>query len=265
MNLIESLQNLGLDEKEAKVYLALLQLGKSTAYSVAVRSGLKKPTTYVVLENLIDKGLCLKVPRAKKALFSAVNPEELFSVAETRLRTAEQALPELLAVKKGEEKGKTSVSYFEGIDGFREVYKKLMKNMEGKESIGFYAHQKDTPEPLKEYWNELNVIMRKKKIKRRVITTYHDTILYYLQKTVIEDNGLVIKALSEDKYNSNISLEVYDNFTLLASHKHLQAVLIENINVANVILQIFEMIWDLVEKDKENYLRFSSVDNASKS
>ena len=46
METIEALKNLGLNEKEAKVYLALLQTGKSKAYVVSKYSGLKKTTNF---------------------------------------------------------------------------------------------------------------------------------------------------------------------------------------------------------------------------
>ena len=55
MELKEALQTIGLNEKECAVYLALLQLGRASAYSVAQKSGLKKPTTYVILDELIEK------------------------------------------------------------------------------------------------------------------------------------------------------------------------------------------------------------------
>lgn len=63
MNTIQSLINIELNEKEEKVYISLLQIGKATAYSVAKHSGLKKPTTYAILGDLIDGGIVTKVPR----------------------------------------------------------------------------------------------------------------------------------------------------------------------------------------------------------
>ena len=53
MEMEKIFENLGLTPKEAKVYMTLSGLGSSTAYLVAQRSGLKKPTTYVVLDSLI--------------------------------------------------------------------------------------------------------------------------------------------------------------------------------------------------------------------
>ena len=65
MDMKQALKTIGLSDKESAVYMALLQLGQATAYAVAVKSGLKKPTTYIILDELIEKGLVLKVPQMK--------------------------------------------------------------------------------------------------------------------------------------------------------------------------------------------------------
>src|SRR5258708_1208986 len=113
MEIAEALQTIGLSQKQSVVYTALLQLRKASSYSVAQKSGLKKPTTYVILDELIERGLVSRVPRVKKQLFVARSPEEAFGVAEEKLSLAKKKLPELLALTKGE-KTKVHVAYFEG-------------------------------------------------------------------------------------------------------------------------------------------------------
>jgi sugar-specific transcriptional regulator TrmB len=71
MELLEPIRNMGLDEKEARIYLTLLQLKKATAYYVALKSGLKRTTTYATLDTLVDKGFVLKIPDEKKELYMA--------------------------------------------------------------------------------------------------------------------------------------------------------------------------------------------------
>src|SRR3989338_8173947 len=113
MRIEESLRSLGLSAKESEVYLALLSLGQTTAYAVAEKSGLKRPTVYVVLDDLRKKGLVLKIPNAKKQVFTAKSPEEFFGEAEERLRIAKQSLPDLLALADKPEKNFKTL-YFEG-------------------------------------------------------------------------------------------------------------------------------------------------------
>ena len=57
MNIIKNLQSLGFSEKESKVYFTLLKIGPSTAYKIAKQSGLKRPTVYIILEELRKKDL----------------------------------------------------------------------------------------------------------------------------------------------------------------------------------------------------------------
>jgi sugar-specific transcriptional regulator TrmB len=54
---LEGLISLGLTQKEAAVYLALLQTKKGTALTVAKQANIKRPTVYLVLNSLIKKGL----------------------------------------------------------------------------------------------------------------------------------------------------------------------------------------------------------------
>jgi HTH-type transcriptional regulator, sugar sensing transcriptional regulator len=252
MDLINSLTNLGLSEKEAKVYLALLSFDKATAYAVAIRSGLKKPTTYVVLENLVARGFALKIPQKDKHYFIAKSPRECLALAKEKLSEAEEVLPELLAIqKKGEHKA--SVSYYEGFEGVKEMYNRLLKNMKNKPLTersfsAFYAHQKHTPEFLQKYWLTLNEEYVKIGLRRKAVTTLHPSIKNYLKKEVQERLGMDLRALPENDYSSNISIEVYDDFTQIISHRYLQGILIENPDIASVMKQIFNLVWKSTAK-----------------
>lgn len=153
MNLIEALQNLGLNEKEAKVYLALLKKNRCSAYWIAEESGLKKPTTYVILDELIKKGLAYKVPREKKQQFVAKSPKEVLSLAEERLSMAKDALPELLALSEGE-RPKPKTLFFEGMSGVRENFRRENRKMQNKTVVGFYAHGGDASPELVDFFLE---------------------------------------------------------------------------------------------------------------
>jgi len=245
MNLEIALQNIGLTEKEAKVYIALLQLGKTTAYAVAVRSNLKKPTVYVTLDNLVDKGAAQKIPRAKKALYVATSPEDLFDAAENKIDNAKSILPELKSLSKTGKAHKIDTAYYEGMAGIREMYNRMLKNT--KNSVGFYAHARDASPELQAYFDkELVEGVRKAGIKRRGLTVADPTILdrEFLDEKWAKEHLVFLKALDPKKYDSNISIEVFGNYTQIFSHRHLQATVIDNPDVANVMRQIFELVWE---------------------
>jgi sugar-specific transcriptional regulator TrmB len=246
MDIIESLKSFGLNEKEAKVYLALLQLGKTTAYAVSTRSGLKKPTTYVILEQLIKKGFAFQIPRERKHLFFAESPDKCFAIAREKMSLAQEVLPELMAAKKGEAE-KVNVSYFEGLDGIKEIYNKLIDNLkeksENKRSVaGFYAHTKDTPEELKKYWMELTNELKQNKITRKGLTPKDESLEWYFQNA--KEYGVELLGLPTSEYSSNVSFEIYDKYIQIISHRYLQGTLIENRDVAIAMKQIFDMVWN---------------------
>lgn len=250
MNLIQSLKSLGLNEKEARVYIALLQTGKATAYAVAQHCGLKKPTTYVILDELVGRGFVLKLPREKTMHYVAISPDDLFSIIESKVNNAREILPELKALSKEGERQKVKVSYYEGIKSIRELYRKELKEMAGGEIIGFFGHGKNTPPALNKYWNEYNIERVKKKIKSRGIVPYDST-----NKKWIENQKKYLinaKTVPLDQYDSDISIEIYKNFVQIISFRYLQGVLIDNPDIAKALRRIFEMVWNHVdENDKK--------------
>ena len=53
----EELQKLGLTEHEAKVYLAALSLGPSSAVQLADHTGIKRPTVYLAAKRFDQTGI----------------------------------------------------------------------------------------------------------------------------------------------------------------------------------------------------------------
>jgi sugar-specific transcriptional regulator TrmB len=54
-SLLITLQEYGLSEKEAKVYLTILELGTNIASTIARRSEIKRVTVYTILDDLKKK------------------------------------------------------------------------------------------------------------------------------------------------------------------------------------------------------------------
>lgn len=88
--LIASIEDLGLSQKEARVYLANLMLGPATVQKIADQSGIKRVTTYVILESLNNLGLVSQSTKGKKTYFVAEEPSQLRRL----LQKKEQAIKE---------------------------------------------------------------------------------------------------------------------------------------------------------------------------
>ncbi|MBD3238416.1 MAG: hypothetical protein GF332_02135, partial [Candidatus Moranbacteria bacterium] len=241
--LCKALANLGLNEKEARVYLALLQSGKNTSYAVSKISGLKKSTTYVILDQLVAKGFAYKIPRYSQKTYKAESPEICLTVAKERLNNAQKILPELMAIKKKRDE-KVSVAYYEGLDSIKEMYSQFFNTMKKKPIkdryfLSFQAHTVGTPEQVLDLFDEVNETKEKLKIKSKNITVHHSTIIkkYLRSFKQLKKYGTEIKALDPNKYSSSISIRIYANYVEIFSHRHIQGVIIQDADVADALTQ----------------------------
>src|SRR5580692_1306205 len=75
--MLKELQDVGLAEKEARVYMAALEIGRATADQLAKQSKIVRSTTYVQIESLMKKGLMSTYEEGKKTYFAPESPEYL--------------------------------------------------------------------------------------------------------------------------------------------------------------------------------------------
>ena len=236
----ELLQRLGLSDKEAKVYLALLSMGSGSAYTIAVKSGLKRPTTYLILDELRKKGLVGKIPRAKKQLFMANPPDELLSSAEEWMQIAKRRLPELVALAAANTPN-VKVLHFEGEHGLRDLLRYGRENMRGNTYSGFYAHPECYTKELFTLIAEgMRVDTEKFNISYRGIVPAHPALTPYVSG---ENPRYQFKSVAPDRYKSDTSIDVGDTFIRLVDVPNMQCVIIENPSFAFTLRQIFEMVW----------------------
>lgn len=135
--MLTQLIRLGLTEKEAKVYLAALELGSQTAQEIAKKAGVNRATTYVILQALIRKGLVSMFSAGKKTSFAAEAPEHLDhllrkqeeDIFEQR-RDLEKIIPELRAVHQ-RAPGKPLVRFFDGDEGVRLMLSGMWRQLQG--------------------------------------------------------------------------------------------------------------------------------------
>src|SRR3989344_1460789 len=239
MDIQEALRNFGLNDKEARVYVALLELGQTTAYAIAERSGLKRPTVYVILDDLRQKGLVLKIPHAKKQLFTAKSPEEFFRETEERLHVSRKVLPELLSLTSGKNKPKTL--YFEGIKGIQDITHYGMERMKNKEIVGFYAEAGDASPELVKIFDNYNNKLKENHITERGIVHDHPNLKRW--RDTDKEYGRNMKIIPAETYSARNSIEIGDTFVRILAFRDLQGVIIENDAIAETMRQIFEMVW----------------------
>lgn len=132
MFLFRELMNFGLTEKEARVYMAALEMGGSSVQKLGQKACVNRATVYTNLEHLIALGLIKSEQVGKKIRFYAEEPEK---VIEILIKNEEQVLaeregeitdllPKLNAVQSSAH-ATPVVRYFEGRTGVRQLVREV--------------------------------------------------------------------------------------------------------------------------------------------
>ena len=237
---VQTLANLGLTDKEAKVYFATLKLGSGSAQAIARNAGLKRPTTYVILEELRQKGLVLKMPGSKRQMFTAKSPEELVSQMKKNLSSVEQALPELMQTYSSNTPRVRTIQ-FEGIDGIREALWYRMDALAKKEVVAFFGSAEDATPELISLFHEWNAALAKNGVHIRSLVPENENLKEFRSKDATY--GFVPRILPSSMYTSQSSIEISGTFVRVLMFKEQQALIIENPKLAHALREIFEMVW----------------------
>lgn len=125
MELGPLLQEVGLSEKEAKVYLVLLSLGPSTVNMIAERSDLIRTTTYDILKSLREKGIVASLVKNRILHFEAADPQKLIESLDAKKQKIQEALPELRKLRQFVTEGPT-LELYEGVEGIRTIWQDIL-------------------------------------------------------------------------------------------------------------------------------------------
>jgi sugar-specific transcriptional regulator TrmB len=124
--LTNDLETIGFDRKEAKLYLALLELGEASIAQIADEAGLQRTTCYHLIESLTGKGWISITTRRNKRLYSAIEPQKIQRDLEEKQMLAEQLIPQLNSLV-GFAKKKPTIKFFEGVAGMIEMLKDQLR------------------------------------------------------------------------------------------------------------------------------------------
>jgi sugar-specific transcriptional regulator TrmB len=260
-SLIYEIQKLGLSEKEAQVYIALLELGPSTPYRVSKKAHLKRPTAYVIAEELVQKGLLVRVLQEKKKTYIARSIEVYVSDMEKKLDDVKKIVPELVALQRKTSE-QPNLLYFEGISGLKQAYEYKLEEFHNTEILGLAAKAKDFSQELLESvvypWNDY----RERHNIRLKVLTVDDEKLVKFRKYFNDRKNFVAKFLPEVQYSADCTVEVFGWGVRIVMVRSLQALIIESTKLAATFRQVFELLWEELEGKYDYPQKFSLQDSS---
>ena len=244
--MLTQLKHIGLSENEAKVYLAMLELGPSPVLEIASKAGINRPTAYAQIETLKKMGLISMQTKGKKQLYIAEDPDQLEFLIDREKKDLEQKREELNAVLPdlkamfdlaGE---KPVVRYFEGKEGLLKIQEEFLK-VKNKTIYALY----DVDGVLKLFPKHHDTYT-----PRRVAKNIHTRVIYtssrgpFLNK--LDNKKLLreLKFIPSHKLPIKIDITIFDdNVAISTLSRKVNSAVITNPDVAQSFRGIIESLW----------------------
>lgn len=240
------LVDLGVTDKEAAVYLALLQNGASTADETAKLANLNRSTTYVQIKTLMHLGLASTFKEGKKTYFAAESPNNLERVLEAksaelefRKSQAQMLVPELMNIFTTSGT-RPVVRSFEGKEGLASMRNEIL-DMKDKE---FYAATSFSA--MLKIFSKKELDAFSKKRAKKGLTSH--TIYNYEGPEEKPEGKQRLLQVSEKEFPFSADVYVYDNkVAFAATTGQVVGVIVESASIAQTMRTIFEIIWQAHE------------------
>ncbi len=240
MEIIDVLKFIGLDSKESALYLALLELGTADVGDIAKKAGIKRPTCYLVLEELKNKSLVSEVP-AKVHLFTAESPEKLASEMYKKQELYKRFLPNMLALYNTK-KEKPQVQLFEGVEGVKEVYEKILRFG----SVWFFGTAAEVEKLDPAWMNRFFKRIEGQNIEVRDIMAGRPADIKYA-KSAFRVKNYSIKFLPQGMNFLSDSAIFGDSVVFFCFRPQIFSVLITSKDISNSLRTLYELAWRSAE------------------
>lgn len=238
MSLSETLQKLGLSEKEAAIYLAGLELGPASVKALAIKSKVKRTTIYQLLDDLKVKGLFKESLRKKKLLYVAAHPNQLKIILNEQNEVLNRNFEAILSVTNSD-LGKPAIELYDTVEGIHKMYEDALVEVIGN-TIGISGDE--AVSGLEEEWLQ-------KYVQKRQRTGAE-------AKTIMTDSKLAKKWREQDALQSRktkllpgceqipVNIEVVGDRVLITSLKgETLGVVIKSARISSGFRTILNQLW----------------------
>ncbi|MFA6098942.1 MAG: helix-turn-helix domain-containing protein [Patescibacteria group bacterium] len=239
----EVLQQLGLPKNEAKIYEALVNLGKANISAISSAGKVNRRNVYDSLANLLEKGLVIRVQEYRQTFFQAAEPKRLLDLLTDQKKKISTLVPDLKKVYAAhfpEEQAFIS----RGIEGTKNFWKYVTSQARPVLFIGGKGawHDPRINEERKIYFSTC----RKRGIPIRGL--FDQEMLDHGQDVYSQYDPALIRFFPKE-YSTLSSCDICGNRVLffpVPSEKNIENIIIFNIisqPLADSYRKWFELIW----------------------
>lgn len=238
--LLGILEEIGLNENEAKVYLAALNLGSTTVLKLAQAAEIKRPTVYTVVESLKQKGLMAIEVKGFKKKYVAEDPKKLEAVLDAKKKKFATLLPQFSTLYNLDGSA-GAIKYYEGLEAIKGVYENLIRDVRRGEDYLVLSNVEEWVSHDKEHFTEF--LYRRAQLPIKIRMLWQDSSLAREWKGLERNFNAEIRILPETtKLKTNLVITPQRVFIHQITLP-LVGILIENKSVIEMHKEMYEIIW----------------------
>jgi len=238
MSLEKVLKSYGLTEKQAKIYLACLELGSSSVQKISQKSNIARSTSYEVLESLKELNLVSIFRKKKIKYYSAEEPQKIINLTKEKINSLEQALPQFRAIY-GQSKKQPTVRFYQGKSGMMLILSEILQ--EAKEILAIGSSD-DVLDVFDREWP--NFVQRRVKNKIPIKVILRESVKARERQSLAPQSLREVRIIPA-KYDYHGVIFVWkDKIAMFSLKKELIALVIESKELANIQNAMLRVIWD---------------------
>ncbi len=259
---LKKLEATGFSDKEALVYLALLELGGAFPSRLAEYTELNRSTVYKVLLNLSVRNLVNEIEKRNKLFYQIEKPERFIKYASDKVKMAEDSfetakaiLPDIkeLHGMLGE---KPKITYYEGVEGIMEIYEDHYSTKKSYEMLA-WADASELMEYLpKDFFDEYVKKKEKYNVTTRGITIDNEMGRKFNEiryGDISKKVWLDLRFAPKETFPMSGEIVIYaKNKVSIVNLSKTNAIgtIIEDENIHNMMTTIFNLSWQSVALSK---------------
>lgn len=249
----QMLERLGFSEKEAQVYIVLLELNEALPSTIARKTNLKRSTVYFILEQLQKKGFASHIKRDNMVYFRSISPHFFLEKESSHVKDMtsaladiKTALPDLLSLNQ-RYAATPQMSVYTGRAGLIQIMEDTLTT---KTELLCWANTELAFNSLKDYYPTYIKKKVQKKLWLRGI--FCKDPLGEIFKSKGKEELREVYLISKEDYPFNNEINIYDDKVAIISHEDQIGVIIQNQNIADSQRAIFNFAFKYAKRIDSN-------------
>lgn len=239
----EVLREFGLSQSEARVYLALVDIGASSAGEITKKANINRTNCYDALQRLIEKGLVSYVIKANRKNFQAETPQKFLEIIKEQreqLKNKEEQIKKI--VPQLVQKFRLSVeepeaTIYKGKKGIKSIFEDILRH----DKYWVFGSSGQFKDVLGPFFRQFQKRVKENKIKCKLIASEK-----------VRNTDIVIHAetrfLPED-YITLISTIVYSNkVAIIPWTDNPTGFLLKDKRTADSYREYFRFMWEKAKR-----------------